>query len=133
MRCCDEHSRSDILRKGIAAAGDGLPAIEPGMPTPAGTGLDRRTFLARGIGLALAVYGGSALLPRALDEGIAEAAAALRGGVVVSVFLDGGADSLSLLAPVGDPLYRQLRPRLGLAEEAGTPFAEDGRLLWHPS
>ncbi len=133
MRCCDEHSRAELLRKGIVAAGNGLPAIEPGMPAPAGTGLDRRAFLARGLGLALAVYGGSALLPRALEEGIAEAAAAPKSRVLVSVFLDGGADSLSLLAPVGDPLYRQLRPRLGLADGTGTPFAEDSRLVWHPS
>jgi len=63
MTCCDEHSRAELLRRGIATAGSGLPAVEDGMPTPAGTGLDRRTFLARGIGLALAVYGGSALRP----------------------------------------------------------------------
>ena len=35
--CCAEHAR----------AGAGLPAIEPGMPTPAGTGLSRRSFLLR--------------------------------------------------------------------------------------
>ena len=83
---------------------------------PAGTGLDRRTFVARGVGLALAVYGGSALRPQVFDEGIAAAAAAApQQKVLVSVFLDGGADALSLLAPTGDPLYRQLRPRLALA------------------
>src|SRR4051794_35255152 len=110
MGCCDEHSRAELLRRSIARAGSGLPAVEPGMPTPAGTGLDRRTFLARGIGLALAVYGGSALRPRVFDEGIARAAAATgaNGRVLVSVFLDGGADALSLLAPVQDPLYRSL-------------------------
>ncbi len=134
MPCCDEHSRAELLRRGIAKAGNGLPAIEAGMPRPAGTGLDRRTFIARSVGLALAVYGGSALRPRAFEEGIAAAAAA--GGnqrVLVSVFLDGGADSLSLLAPVEDPLYRSLRPRLGLAPAAGTAFLEDPSLMWHPS
>ena len=54
MGCCSEHSRSELVRRGLAEAGRGLPAIEPGMPVPAGTGLDRRTFLARGAGLALA-------------------------------------------------------------------------------
>ena len=53
--------------------------------------------------------------------------------VLVSVFLDGGADSLSMLFPSGDPLYRQLRPRLVAARSAGVPFAEDDRLRWHPS
>ena len=89
---------------------------------PAGTGLDRRSFLARGAGLALAVYGGSALLPRAFEEGIAAAAAAGPQRVLVSVFLDGGADSLSMLFPSGDPLYRQLRPRLSLPDSTGAPL-----------
>ena len=103
------------------------------MPLPAGTGLDRRSFLARSAGLALAVYGGSSLLPRAFEEGIAAAAAAGPQRVLVSVFLDGGADSLSMLFPSGDPLYRRLRPRLSLPASAGVPFAEDDRLRWHPS
>jgi uncharacterized protein (DUF1501 family) len=134
MACCSEHTRSESLRRGIARAGEGLPAIEAGMPTPAGTGLDRRTFVARSLGLALAVYGGASLGPRMLDEGIASAAAAAGGQrVLVSVFLDGGADALSLLAPVQDPLYRSLRPRLGLDPGAGTAFAEDPSLMWHPS
>ena len=103
------------------------------MPLPAGTGLDRRQFLARTTGLALAVYGGASLLPRAFEEGIAAAAAAGPQRVLVSIFLDGGADSLSMLFPSGDPLYRKLRPRLALPTSAGVPFAEDDRLRWHPS
>src|SRR5215218_1487019 len=132
-RCCNDFSRTGLLRRAAAEAGRGLPAVESGMPLPAGTGLDRRTFLARTAGLALAVYGGSSLLPRAFEEGIAAAAAAAPQKVLVSVFLDGGADSLSMLFPDGDPLYRRLRPRLALAADAGTPFAEDPRLRWHPS
>ena len=132
-RCCSDFSRTDLMRRVAAEAGRGLPAIEAGMPMPAGTGLDRRSFLARSAGLALAVYGGSALMPRAFEEGIAAAAAAGPQRVLVSVFLDGGADSLSMLFPSGDPLYRKLRPRLSLPESAGVPFAEDDRLRWHPS
>ena len=49
------------------------------------------------------------------------------------MFLDGGADALSLIAPTGDPLYRQLRPRLALPDGAGAAFAEDPTLSWHPS
>ncbi len=132
-RCCNDFSRTDLLRRAAAEAGRGLPAIESGMPLPAGTGLDRRTFLARTAGLALAVYGGSSLLPRALEDGIAAATAAGPQKVLVSVFLDGGADSLSMLFPDGDPLYRKLRPRLALPASTGLPFAEDARLRWHPS
>jgi uncharacterized protein (DUF1501 family) len=132
-RPCNDFSRTGLLRRAAAEAGRGLPAIEAGMPLPAGTGLDRRSFLARGTGLALAIYGGGALVPRAFDDGIAAAAAAGPQKVLVSVFLDGGADSLSMLFPAGDPLYRRLRPRLALPASAGLPFAEDDRLRWHPS
>jgi uncharacterized protein (DUF1501 family) len=132
-RCCNDFSRTDLLRRAAAEAGRGLPAIESGMPLPAGTGLDRRSFLARTAGLALSVYGGAALLPRAFEEGIAAAAAAGPRRVLVSVFLDGGADSLSMLFPSGDPLYRRFRPKLALPASAGVPFGEDDRLRWHPS
>jgi uncharacterized protein (DUF1501 family) len=132
-RCCSDFTRTELLRRGVAEAGRGLPAIEPGMPLPAGSGLDRKHFLARGLGLALAVYGAGALRPDVWLEGIEEAAAAGPQRVLVSVFLDGGADSLSMLFPAEDPLYRRLRPRLALPPDAGVPFAEDPRLRWHPS
>ena len=128
---CDGLSRSRMLHRAIAEAGRGLPAIEPGMPLPAGTGLSRRSFLARGVGAALAVYGGSRLGFSAFDEGIAAAASGTPGPVLVSVFLEGGADGMSILSPQGDPLYRKLRPKLALS--GGTAFAEDDRLFWHPA
>jgi uncharacterized protein (DUF1501 family) len=130
---CDEFSRVSVLRRAAAEAGRGLPAIEPGMPLPAGTGLNRRSFLARSAGVALAVYGASKLGFDALDEGIAHAASAPAQPVLVSVFLPGGADSLSSLYPAGDPLYRKLRPQLALPTAAGPALAEDERLHWHPS
>ncbi len=133
-RCCSDYTRSALLRRGVAEAGLGLPGVEPGMPLPAGSGLTRRRLLARSLGLALAVYGGSSLRPEAFEAGIeAAAAAGAPERVLVSVFLDGGADALSMLFPAEDPLYRSLRPRLALPADQGTPFAEDGRLRWHPS
>jgi uncharacterized protein (DUF1501 family) len=129
--CCDDYTRSQLLRAAAAEAGRGLPAIEPGMPEPAGTGLSRRKFLSRTAGLALAVYGASKIPLSAFETGIAKAAAADR--ILVSVFFDGGIDSLSVLAPVGDPRYAQLRPGLALAPGAGTTFAEDSQLQWHPA
>jgi uncharacterized protein (DUF1501 family) len=104
-----------------------------GAPRPAGSGLDRRQFLVRGAGLALSVYAASKLDFSAFEEGIAAAAAGPSNPVLVSVFLPGGVDSLTLLAPVGDSRYRSLRPKLALDDSEGTPFAEDGRLHWHPS
>ena len=73
---CAGYSRAQLLRGAAAEAGNGLPAIEPGMPLPAGTGLSRRGFLLRSAGLALTVYGGAALAPRALEAGIEDAMAA---------------------------------------------------------
>ncbi|HKG36378.1 MAG TPA: DUF1501 domain-containing protein [Solirubrobacterales bacterium] len=129
--CCRNYTRSQLLRSAAAEAGKGLPAVEPGMPVPAGTGLTRRKFLSRSAGLALAVYGASKLPIAAFEDGIAQAAGNNR--VLVSIFLDGGADALSLLAPVGDPLYASLRPTLALAPDQGTAFSEDTRLRWHPA
>ena len=109
-RChhCDEFSRASFVRRTAAEAGRGLPAIEAGMPAPAGTGLDRRTFVARTFGLALSVYGAGKL--NLFQEGIARAASGPAQPVLVSVFLPGGADSLSVLYPALDSRYRQLRP-----------------------
>jgi hypothetical protein len=99
---CNDFNRAALLRRGVAVAGKGLPKIEPGMPTPAGTGLDRRTFLLASAGAALSIYGASMLSPRHFEEGIAEASAASGPNqpVLVSIFMEGGWDALSVLAPV---------------------------------
>ncbi len=134
--CCRDYSRTQALRRAAAEAGRGLPAIEPGMPLPAGTGLTRRSFVSRASGLALAVYGATSLGPKAFEEGIAAAAAqGVDQPILVSVFLSGGVDSLTLLAPdpASHPRYATLRNNLGLEPGAGTPFSEDPSLRWHPS
>jgi uncharacterized protein (DUF1501 family) len=132
---CNDFTRSQLLRRGAAVAGKGLPSIEPGMPMPAGTGLDRRTFLLRSAGAALSIYGASMLGPRHFEEGIAQASAA--GGpnqpVLVSIFMEGGWDALSVLAPVREAKYKELRPTLGLLEGSGKVFTEDETLMWHPA
>jgi uncharacterized protein (DUF1501 family) len=132
---CKDFTRAAIMRRAAAqaaGAGSGLRAIEPGMPMPAGTGLSRRGFLARSSGLALAVFGGGALAPRAFEEGIADAMGSARQNtVLVSVFLDGGLDTLALLAPVADATYQSLRPTLKMAPDANFAFRDDARLQWH--
>ncbi len=104
------------------------------MPVPAGTGLSRRAFLLGSAGLALSVYGAERLLNvSGFEEGVAKAAAASPSQpVLVSVYLQGGIDSMSVLYPAGEPLYAKYRPVLALPEGAGPPFAEDPRLHWHP-
>ena len=128
--CCREYSRAQAMRHAMAEAGRGLPAIEPGMPLPAGTGLSRRSFLLRSAGLAMTVYGAAHLDALAVEEAMAEAAG---DRVLVSLFLEGGLDGLSVLAPVGDSRYRQLRPTLGLQSGQGRAFTGDDRLWWHPA
>src|SRR3954464_455440 len=134
--CCSEFTRARFLQRSAAQAGTRPPAIAArvpasgaGMPAPAGTGLSRRTFLSRSLGTALAVYGGSRLGIDAFEAGIAEAAA-VPSRVLVSVFLGGGMDGLSVLAPVGDAKYTTLRPTLATATDATRTFAEDPALQW---
>jgi hypothetical protein len=129
--CCSGFTRSQLLRNAAAEAGKGLPAIEPGMPEPAGTGLSRRKFLSRSAGLALAVYGASKIPLSAFETGIAQAAPTDK--ILISVFLEGGIDAMSVLAPVGDPKYAQLRPNLAFKPGDGPTFSEDTRLQWHPA
>ncbi|HEX8073402.1 MAG TPA: DUF1501 domain-containing protein [Thermoleophilaceae bacterium] len=129
---CRDFTRSQLLHSAAAEAGRGLPAIEPGMPTPAGTGLSRRSFLARGAGLALAVYGANRIGLGAFEEGVAAAAGGGPGRVLVTIFLPGGCDGMSVLAPTGDPLYAQSRPTLALDPADCAPFSEDSRLRWAP-
>lgn len=126
---CRDYTRSELMRHAAAQAGKGLPAIENGMPVPAGTGLSRRTFLSRSAGLALAVYGATKLPLAAFEEGIANAATPPK--VLVSIFFDGGIDSLNVLAPINDSTYQTLRPTIAL--QSGLSFSEDSNLFWHSS
>jgi uncharacterized protein (DUF1501 family) len=133
---CNDYSRTQLLRRAAAQAGQGLPAIEHGMPLPAGTGLTRRSFVSRATGLALSVYGAASLGPKAFEHGIAAAAAQAPANdpVLVSIFLSGGADALTLLAPTSaHPQYAAWRPTLALPAGEGTPLTEDPTLRFHPS
>jgi uncharacterized protein (DUF1501 family) len=130
---CRDFNRAEMLRHAAAQAGRGLPALEAGMPTPAGTGLTRRGFLLASAGLALSVYGaGSVLDPATFEDGIARAAANPAQHVLVSVYLQGGIDSMSVLYPAGEPQYAKYRPTLALAANAGPVFSDDPRLRWNP-
>lgn len=134
--CCEGFTRSEAMRHAIAG-GSRRPAREwdPRMPVPAGAGMDRRRFLLGAAGGLLSVYGAErlGLTNRVLGDGIAAAAAGPTSPVFVSLFLAGGIDALSILAPVSDPVYRKLRPSLAVSPNAGVPFSEDPRLHWHPA
>ena len=126
MAACEEFNRSTLVRRGIAQAGGGLPAIERGMPAPAGTGIDRRTFLMRSTGAALTVFGASISAPAISRTGSPPQLRRRRGSrCSFRSSWQGGWDGMSVLAPVGDPLYAKLRPSVGLAPGSGIPFSED--------
>ena len=103
------------------------------MPVPAGTGLDRRSFLLRSTGLASVRLRRQPAGVERLRGGDRKAAAGPAQPILLSIFLSGGIDSLSVLAPTADPEYRKLRPTLALGESDGKPFTEDTRLRWHPA
>ncbi len=131
--CCNDFSRSRLLRRAAAEAGRGLPSIEPGMPLPAGTGMSRQSFLLRTGGLALALYGMKGVLhPAAVEAGIARAAASPTNPIIVSVFMEGGVDGLNVLYPGNNSAYIAKRPTIKLPPSANV-FAEDSNLFWHPA
>src|SRR6202012_4760813 len=72
--------------------------------------------------------------PGQFEEGIAAAAASAPPNqpVLVSIFMEGGWDALSVLAPVREARYHELRPTLGKNEGEGVQYAEDETLMWHP-
>ncbi len=84
--------------------------------------LSRRGFLGMSAGFAAAAAT-QAWLPRVV---LADTESSSRD-VVVSLFLRGGADGLTLCVPFGDPSYYQLRPNLAVAppDSSATPRATD--------
>ncbi len=128
---CTDYARSH------ATAGSGLPAIEPGMPAPAGTGLSRRSMMLRSLGLGMAVYGARAAssaehVEAAINDALGQ------HKVVVSVFVDGGWDALSVLAPLGaahQSRAQALRPKLlsTIDQSKTSAFGGDPSLSWHPA
>jgi uncharacterized protein (DUF1501 family) len=135
---CDGFTRSQAIRRALAS---GVRPVErewdSRMPIPAGVGIDRRRFIAGAVGGLAVVYGAgrAGLTDGMLGDGIARAATLQPSSspILVSLFLQGGLDSLSLLAPAGDPLYEKLRPTLAVAPGSGVQLREDTSLTWHPA
>ena len=102
------------------------------MPVPAGTGLDRRSFVV------------GRLRPRALGLRARQAAASStrasprprrgpRSRCSSPSSCPAARTPSRCSTPALDPNYRKLRPTLALPADAGPAFAEDTRLHWHPS
>jgi uncharacterized protein (DUF1501 family) len=90
-----------------------------------------RRHLLRALGLSGA---GLLLAPAFLGRALAASPAPARR-VLVTVFLRGGVDGLSLVPPVEDPAYHRARPTLALKVPGSGPDAAlklDGRFGLHP-
>ncbi len=137
LRCCSAYTRAAALRAAASTASHGPREWDPSMPIPAGTGIDRRRFLLGAAGGLASVYGAGrlGLGGQALAEGVAHAAERQSpdSPILVSVFLAGGIDALSVLAPVDDPVYRRLRPTLAVSAADSEAFSEDPSLAWSPA
>ncbi len=135
--CCNGFTQSEAMRRTLSGGKRDAREWDPRMPLPAGAGVDRRRFLLGAAGGVVSVYGAGrlGLTDRLLGDGIARAASvqSTTSPILVSVFVAGGLDALSLLAPVSDPLYSQLRPTLAVSPVGTIPFTEDPSLHWHPS
>ena len=77
--------------------------------------LSRRSFMARTTASAIALAT-PAWLPRVT---FAQSASSARD-VIVSIFMRGGADGLTLVAPFGDPAYYTLRPTIAIPRPDST-------------
>jgi uncharacterized protein (DUF1501 family) len=95
--------------------------------------LSRRRFLGGAATTAgVAVAAGTGVLA----TGVAGAAAPVGNRTVVVVFLRGGADGLSIVAPLGDADYATRRPTIAVTPAVGRPLggpAPDTFFALHPS
>ncbi len=85
----------------------------------------RREFLAQAGALAAAPMLSALPAPVRREEGAGSP-------LLVVVFLRGGADFLNMLAPIGDPIYRSVRPTLALSKETGA-IPLDSEFALHPA
>lgn len=97
-------------------------------------GMTRRNLLERGVGLWIGATALAGLSTRSvLEAASAQAAGDPSATILVSLYLDGGNDGLNTLVPLGDPQYRRLRSRIGIAPETALPVKGHPEFGWHPS
>ncbi len=79
--------------------------------------------------------GAAGMVALPLLNGGSASAAPYNGNTLVSMFLRGGCDGLSLLPPVGHPAYFAARPTIAVPETVALPLGGPGAdpdLGWHP-
>jgi uncharacterized protein (DUF1501 family) len=93
----------------------------------------RRDFLRQGLVLVSVGFAAPAFLAKTgLAAGLPSAASqSLSRRILVVVQLSGGNDGLNTVVPYADPLYRQLRPQLGVPDGEILPL--NGEIGLHPA
>ena len=127
---CDDYTRSELLRRPRPRPARVCPRSSRGCRSRPEPGSRGGSFLSRSAGLALAVYGASKIPLAAFERGSHRPPAPTK--ILVSIFFDGGIDSLNVLAPIDDSTYHELRPNIALPSGAGAS-RRTSRLFWHPS
>ena len=131
--CCRNYTRSQLLRAAARRGRQGAAGDRAGMPR-AGR---HRAHPAHASSRAAPAWRWPSTAPRkiplaAFEDGIAQAAPGDK--VLVSVFFDGGIDSLSVLAPVGDSALRAACGRPWRSRPTtGTRLQRGPALRWHPA
>ena len=121
----------DTIRRWWSCDGAGHQAESP-LATDAAPVLSRRQMLGGvAAGAALAAWAGptSALAGVTMTPESAEPGAMRRCRTLVTIFLRGGADGLSLVPPYGDDTYHRLRPTIGLPSPKDTRAGKEARTL----
>jgi uncharacterized protein (DUF1501 family) len=95
---------------------------EPTPVNPPIQDLSRRRFLGGAAGAA-GVTAVAAAGTSVVNMGTAGAAAPASNRTVIVMFLRGGADGMSIVAPVGDPRYAALRPTIAVTPAVARPLA----------
>jgi len=121
---CDGFARSQAIRRVLAS---GKPPVarewDSRMPIPAGVTLDRRRFLLAAAGGMALVYGAgrAGLTNNMLGDGIAQAATLQKADspILVSLFMQGGVDSLSAARAGGRSAVREAASDAGRRARVG--------------
>ena len=133
---CKDFNRSQLLRAGIAQAGRGLPSIEPGMPLPAGTGMDRRSFLLRSRRRACWRSTAPRRSRRAhFEDGHRRGrrrGAAEPAGARLDLHGRRLGRAVGARAREGSRATTNCARRSGAKKAKASPFSEDETLMWHP-
>ena len=137
LACCDEHSRAELLRRGSPRRDRACPRSRPAC---------RRPRARASTGARSSPEASASRWPSTAASALRPAGASTKASPPPPPRARAADESSSRSSSTAVPMRSrcsappsrtrstaQLRPRLALAPAAGTAFAEDTSLMWHPS